>query len=172
LRGKFIRNALLCTPIDPPPGGVVLMLPEATSEMPRTKRDRLAAHRASPTCAGCHSQMDPLGLPLETFDAIGRYRTTELGLTIDPSGEFEEAPVADARELGLAMSSSGAIAQCLVRKVYSYAVGHEEREVDGSVLNALATSFQASGFQLRELLVAIATHEAFASVAPQPESTP
>jgi hypothetical protein len=172
LRGKFIREAILCEPVDPPPGDVVLMLPEPPPDMPRTKRDRLEAHRANPTCAGCHSMMDPLGLPLETFDGIGRYRTTELGLTIDPSGEFDEVEVADARELGLAMSSSAAVARCLVRKYYSYAVGHEERNLDGTVLNALATSFQASGFQLRELILAIATHEAFSAVVPQTEGTP
>jgi hypothetical protein len=172
LRGKFIREAFLCEHVDPPPGDVVLMLPDPPADMPRTKRDRLEAHRKNPTCAGCHSLMDPLGLPLETFDGIGRYRTTELGLTIDASGEFDEVPVADARELGLAMSASGTVARCLVRKFYAYAVGHEERALDGSVLNALATSFQASGFQLRELVLAIATHEAFSAVAPQTQGSP
>jgi hypothetical protein len=112
--------------------------------------------------------MDPLGLPLESFDAIGRYRTTEHGLTIDPSGEFEEQPVADSRALGVAMGSSAAVAQCILRKYYSYAVGHPERPVDGSVVNALAASFQASGYRLRDLVVDIVTHEAFSSVAPQP----
>jgi hypothetical protein len=112
--------------------------------------------------------MDPLGLPLELFDAIGRYRTTELGLTIDPSGEFEEVPVADARELEVAVGSSAAVAQCIVRKYYSYAVGYVERDVDGSVVNSLAASFQASGFKLRDLVLDVVTHDAFSAVAPQP----
>ena len=56
----------------------------------------------------------------------------------------------------------------MVRKYYSYAVGHEERDVDGSVLNALAASFQASGYKLRELVLDIVAHDAFSSVAPQP----
>jgi hypothetical protein len=111
--------------------------------------------------------MDPLGLPLEVFDAVGRYRTTELGLQIDPSGEFNQTPVADPRELGSVVAADPAVAQCLLRKYYSYAIGHEERSVDGSVLNALATSFQASGHQLRQLVLDIVTHEAFAVVAPQ-----
>jgi hypothetical protein len=168
LRGKFMREALLCAPIDPPPGNVDVVLEDPPADQPLTKRDRLEAHRANPKCAGCHSLMDPLGLPLETFDAIGRYRTLDRGLTIDPSGDFDGVAVADARELGFTMSASAAVARCLVRKYYSYAVGHEERDVDGSVLNALATSFQASGFQLRELILHIATHEAFSSAAPQP----
>ncbi len=111
--------------------------------------------------------MDPMGLPLENFDAIGRYRTTDHGLPIDPSGEFEEQPVADARELGLVVGQSRMVAQCMVRKYYSYALGYAERDVDGSVLNALSDSFEASGFKLRELVVDVVTNEAFSSVAAQ-----
>ncbi len=91
LRGKFMRDALMCTPIPPPPGNVALELPEPPADKPLTKRQRLEIHRTKPACAGCHSYMDPLGLPLETFDAIGRFRTTDHGLPIDPSGEFDWA---------------------------------------------------------------------------------
>jgi hypothetical protein len=167
LRGKFMREVLLCTPIRPPPGNVDIVLDEPPADQPQTKRDRLELHRSEPVCATCHALMDPLGLPLESFDAIGRYRTTELGLPIDPSGEFDGTPVADARELGFTIGSSDAIAECLVRKYYSYAVGHEERDVDGSVVQALGDAFRASGFQLRDLVLDIVTHEAFSSVAPQ-----
>jgi hypothetical protein len=98
-----------------------------------TKRQRLEAHRTEPACANCHSKMDPLGLPLETFDAIGRYRTTDHGLPIDPSGDFNGTAVADARGLGTAAAASATVAQCFVRKFYTYAVGHEERGVDGGL---------------------------------------
>jgi hypothetical protein len=168
LRGKFMREALLCTPIDPPPGDVDIVLEDPPADQPLTRRQQLELHRTNATCAGCHSLMDPLGLPLETFDAIGRYRTTDRGLPIDPSGDFDGQPVADARELGFAVAGSTAVAQCLVRKYYAYASGHEERAVDGTVVNALATSFQASGFKLRDLILEVVTHEAFSLVAPQP----
>ncbi|MGK3984404.1 DUF1592 domain-containing protein [Sorangium sp. So ce136] len=168
LRGKFMRDALMCTPIPPPPGDVALELPEPPPDRPLTKRQRLENHRTAPACAACHGYMDPLGLPLETFDAIGRYRTTDHGLPIDPSGDFDGEPVADARELGMTASASDEVARCLVRKYYSYAVGHEERAVDGSVLNTLAAAFEASGFELRELVLDVITNEAFSSVAPQP----
>ncbi|WP_437573140.1 DUF1592 domain-containing protein [Sorangium sp. So ce887] len=168
LRGKFMRDALMCTPVRPPPGNVALELPEPPADRPLTKRQRLEAHRTAPACAACHAYMDPLGLPLETFDAIGRYRTTDHGLPIDPSGDFDGVPVADARELGMTVSASDEVARCLVRKYYSYAAGHEERAVDGSVLNTLAASFEASGLKLRELVIDVVTNEAFSSVAPQP----
>ena len=168
LRGKFMREGLMCTPIDPPPGNVDIVLEDPPADQPMTKRQRLEIHRTNDTCAGCHAMMDPLGLPLETFDAVGRYRTTDHGLPIDPSGDFDGQPVADQRDLGFVIASSPSVVQCLVRKYYSYAVGHEERPVDGSVVNALAASFQASGFELRELVLHVVAHEAFSSVAPQP----
>jgi hypothetical protein len=112
--------------------------------------------------------MDPLGLPLESFDAIGRYRTMDHGLPIDASGDFDGQPVVDARDLGFVIASSASVARCMLRKYYSYAMGFKERDVDGSVLNTLAVSFEASGFKLRDLVLDIVTHDAFATVAPQP----
>ncbi|WP_437874320.1 DUF1592 domain-containing protein [Sorangium sp. So ce513] len=168
LRGKFMREALMCTTVPPPPGNVALELPEPPADKPLTKRQRLELHRTAPACAGCHGLMDPLGLPLETFDAVGQYRTTDHGLPIDPSGEFNGEDVADARDLGMTISSSDAVARCLVRKYYTYAAGHEERPVDRSVVDALAASFAASGFNLRELVLDVVTNEAFSTVAPQP----
>lgn len=168
LRGKFMREALMCVTIPPPPADVSTVIEDSAEDgTPRTKRDRLADHREQPRCAACHSLMDPLGLPFENFDALGRYRTTDNGLPIDATGDFDGQPVADARELGIVMSSSDAVAACLVRKYYSYAVGHEPRTVDAIVLADLLTKFEASGFDLRELVLDVVAHEAFSSVAPQ-----
>jgi len=166
LRGKFMREALLCTYVEPPPGDVALELPEPPADQPMTKRQRLESHRTALQCAVCHALTDPMGLPFETFDAIGRYRTTDHGLEIDTTGEFEGEFVADSRQLGEVMSTSPVVAECLVRKVYSYAVGHEERDVDETVVDALNASFTASGYRLKQLLLDIVTSEAFASVAP------
>jgi hypothetical protein len=168
LRGKFIRESLMCLPIPPPPPNVNTAAIDQPTDVPMTKRQKLELHRSSATCAACHAQMDPLGLPLETFDAIGRYRTTDNGLPIDPTSTLDGQPVADARGLGVAASQSAAVAGCLVRKYYTYAAGHEERDVDGTVLNTLTASFQASGYKLRDLIVAVVTHDAFSAVAPQP----
>jgi hypothetical protein len=111
--------------------------------------------------------MDPLGLPLESFDAIGKYRTTDNGLPVDPTSTFEGQPIADSRALGVAASHSISVAQCLVQKYYAYATGHPLRDADGSVLNALATAFNSSGFKMRDLILTAVTSDAFSSVAPQ-----
>jgi len=168
LRGKFIREALTCQAVPPPPPGVNLAAVDQPTTVPMTKRQRLEAHRASSGCAACHALMDPLGLPLESFDAIGKYRTLDNGLPVDPTSTFDGQPVADSRALGVAASQSMSVAKCLVRKYYSYALGYPEREVDGSVLNTLEATFNASGFKMRDLIVAVVTNDAFSSVAPQP----
>jgi hypothetical protein len=168
LRGRFIRESLACQIIPPPPPGVNTAAVDLPTNVPMTKRQRLEMHRSAAGCAACHSLMDPLGLPLESFDAIGAYRTTDNGLPVDPTSTFDGQPVADSRALGVAVSQSVTVAQCIVQKFYAYAVGHDLRDADGSVLNTLATAFHSSGFQLRDLLLAVVTNDAFASVAPQP----
>ena len=168
LRGKFIRESLMCLTIPPPPPGVNTAVVDQPTTVPMTRRQKLEAHMTNDGCAACHKYMDPLGFPLENFDAIGKYRTTDNGLPVDPTGSFDGVAVADANGLGVAASQSVTVAQCLVRKYYAYAVGHEERDVDGSVLNTLATAFKASGFKMRDLILAVATNDAFSVVAPQP----
>jgi hypothetical protein len=170
LRGKFIRDSLMCTSIPAPPPDVNLVLVDPPADKPMTKRQRLEVHRTNPSCANCHGLMDPLGLPLENFDAVGHYRTTDHGLPIDASGEFDGQTVADARELGLVAAKSMSVARCLMRRYYTYAMGMKERDgnVDGSVLNTLASSFEASGFKLRDLVLTVVTSDAFWSVAKQP----
>jgi len=168
LRGKFIRESLMCLTVTPPPPGVNTAAVDQPTNTPMTKRQRLELHRSAAACAACHALMDPLGLPLESFDAVGNYRTTDNGLPVDPTSTFDEQPIADARGLGVAASQSTAVAQCLVRKYYGYAVGHQERDADGSVLNTLASAFEASGFKLADLVLAVVTNDAFSSVAPQP----
>jgi hypothetical protein len=164
LRGRFIREELLCEHLDPPPEGVAL--PGMPVGM--TRREQLEQHMTDPTCAGCHAMMDPLGFPLEVFDGIGRYRTQDSGVTIDTTGDFDGIPVADARELGAVVGASVTARNCLVRKYFAYAMGRPERPEDGTVVNALAASFEASGFKLPSLILDIVSHDAFTVVSPQP----
>ncbi len=87
VRGKWILENLIGTPPPPPPAEVPAF-PEDDPRAPQTVRARMERHRASPACAGCHKVMDPLGLALENFDAVGRWRTEDAGVTIDASGEL------------------------------------------------------------------------------------
>ena len=89
LRGQAARENLLCQIVPPPPGDVDFSFVQDTNNPDfKTVRQRLSVHRENPTCAGCHSLTDPIGLTLEVFDTSGVYRTTENGAPIDPSGEL------------------------------------------------------------------------------------
>ena len=92
LRGKWVLENLMGLPVPPPPPDVPSLDANA-SGTPRTLREQLAEHRASPVCAGCHRVMDPVGFALENFDAVGAWRTREPGGPIDASGELADGTV-------------------------------------------------------------------------------
>ena len=83
LRGKFVREVLLCQYIPPPPSDVDTSIPEASADAV-TLRERVAVHLEDEFCASCHQLVDPIGLGLEQFDGLGHFRTTEFGGVIDP----------------------------------------------------------------------------------------
>ena len=113
-RGLFIRQVLLCQEIPPPPVDVDTSIPEPTGETP-TLRDRVAEHLENPTCAGCHLLLDPMGLALENFDGVGRWRDTDNGAVIDTSGDLDGTDFTDAVELGEVIRNHRDFAPCLVR---------------------------------------------------------
>src|SRR6185369_7603817 len=86
LRGKFVRERLLCGRLSPPPNDVKLMLPDPAPGI--TTRARYEAHLQVDECSGCHRQMDPIGFGFEGFDAIGRARTEDEGEAVDTSGSI------------------------------------------------------------------------------------
>jgi hypothetical protein len=89
LRGKALREVLLCEPIPAPPANVNFAVAQDTHNPDfKTMRDRLTAHRTDPTCAGCHKLMDPPGLALENFDSDAGYRIAENGQPLDTRGEL------------------------------------------------------------------------------------
>jgi len=163
-RGLFVRERLLCEPVDQPPGQVSMVLP--TPEGAVTMRQRLAVHREDPICAGCHGLMDDIGLGLESFDGIGRFRTLDQGVEIDPASLLDGAPFAGAAELGEALAADPRAMRCLQRNLFRAAVGHVETGGEALAMFRLEQAFAASGYRLRALLVEIAASEAFRAGAP------
>ena len=124
-RGKYVLEVLVGSP-PPLPPPVVPPFKEAVNNEPvLTVRDRMIAHRANPVCNACHQIMDPIGLTLENFDAIGRRRSTDGGFTIDLTSEMYDGTKLDgAHSLSQAiLERSDAFLGTFTQNLLSYAVG-------------------------------------------------
>jgi hypothetical protein len=136
------------------------MAPTGTS-----RRERLEAHRVDPTCRSCHEQMDPLGLALENYDGVGAYRTTENGVTIDPSGVLADGrSFATPQQLAALIAQDPALPRCLAQHLFTYGMGRAPRSDSGfdkAVLDAVSQSFSSAGQLFPKLVEAIVSSEAF-----------
>jgi hypothetical protein len=161
-RGMFMLQAFLCTTPPPPPPGVIT---ELVVDPKLTTRQRLELHRANPSCGGCHALFDPMGMALEHFDSIGRYRETEDGLTIDASGTLSVDGTAfnGAAELGTALRNSPEVTECLLRNFYRSVNGRDDDLYDQPQIDGMVASLSSRGYVFRDLVADFVTSEAFRS---------
>jgi hypothetical protein len=124
LRGKWVlENVLGAPPPAPPPN--VPSLEDASPHRPTTVRERMEQHRANAVCASCHAPMDPLGLALENFDGVGRWRSTEAGAPIDASAGLPDGSTVDGPK-GLRthlLARKARFADTVTQKLLTYALG-------------------------------------------------
>ena len=164
LRGKALREVLLCQSVPRPPANVDFSAVENPSSNIKTQRERVATHLKNPVCAGCHKITDPMGLALENFDGAGQFRTAEKGAAIDPSGSLDGKAFADVIGLGQALHDHPSLPQCLVKRVYGYGTGGPTTADDKPLLDYFDQSFAAHGYRLPDLLRTIVLSDAFAEV--------
>lgn len=169
LRGKAMREVLLCEKVPPPPANVSFaVVQDVTNAALKTTRARLQAHLDDEECSSCHKVTDPVGLGLEQFDGAGRFRTRENGEMIDVTGTFERAAFDGAAQLGRLFGDSGQISQCLVRTAWRYANGRDPARADEPALAALHTRFAGEGHRFTGLLRAIALDPSFHALPASP----
>jgi hypothetical protein len=170
LRGKFVREHLLCQSIPAPPNDVSTELPPSSSKAP-TMRERLSQHMQEPRCAGCHRLMDPIGFGLEIFDGVGQFRTQENNTTIDAKttlddlGDFEGAD-----GLGTLLRNQPAFSSCVVKNLVRHAWAHVESKSELPAIYDLNKRFEASSYKFQDLLVEVVTHESFRRLANAPST--
>jgi hypothetical protein len=168
LRGKAIRELLLCQTVPMPPANVNFsIVQDTTNAQFKTARDRLTAHRNDPTCAGCHKIIDPIGLGLEQFDGAGQFRARENGASIDASGELDGVAFHDAAGLGKTLHDDPVAASCLVKDFYRYASGRNVEPGETAWLAYLETRFQSDGYRVPDLMRRIALSDAFYRISTQ-----
>ncbi len=168
LRGKFVRVTLLCEEILPPPVNVDTSLPEPSGET-LTLRERVQEHLTDPFCAGCHRPLDTIGLGLEQFDGIGRFRTSDHGGLIDPSGELDGQYFADAIELGQRLADDPRVPTCLAENMYRYATRRAITDGEADNLAWVNDYFSEAGYRIEALMRAIVMSPGFRRATPPAE---
>lgn len=156
IRGKYVLTHILGTPPPPPPPDVP-SLDEAAVGTTGSMRSQLEAHRANPTCASCHSRMDPLGFGLENYDAIGRWRTADGNFPVDaagtlPNGQTFSSP---AEMRSILESELPDFSRTLTEKMLTYALGRGLRSYDRPAVEAIDGALAADGYRFQTLILEI-----------------
>jgi uncharacterized protein DUF1588/uncharacterized protein DUF1592/uncharacterized protein DUF1585 len=160
-RGKYVLTNLLGTPPPSPPANVPPL--EEKPGLPSTMRARMEEHRKNPACAGCHKLMDPIGLSLENFDAIGRWRTADAGSRIDASSTLWD---------GTEISGPAGLRQAIARRpeqfartasemLLTYALGRGLEASDMPVVRAIVRQAAPRDYRFSSLVAAIAASVPF-----------
>ena len=162
-RGKWILTNLLGIPPQPPPPNVPALQENAEGAKPLSLRERMEAHRRDAVCAGCHKVMDPVGFALENFDAIGRWRTKDEGVAIDPSGTMFNGVKVDG-VVGLRnmiASQPSTFAGVLTERMLTYALGRGLGYADMPVVRKIVRGAAAQNYRFSALVLGVVESPAF-----------
>jgi hypothetical protein len=157
LRGKWVLENIIGVSPAPPPDDVPALNDEERPEKPRSVRETLEAHRASPVCASCHRVLDPIGFSLENFDAVGAWRVRDggtLGDEIDASGQLVD---------GTKVNGAVALRQALMRepevfvrtfteKLLTYSLGRGLTAADMPVIRSIVRQARAEDYRFSSLM--------------------
>jgi mono/diheme cytochrome c family protein len=163
VRGKWILENLLGTPPPPPVPNVPPLKPTSTDGKVLSMRERMVQHRASPTCASCHALMDPLGLALENFDAVGKWRTLGEGATaIDATGNTPDGAKFDGvAGLRQALLGNERFVTTLTEKLFVYALGRGLEYYDAPAVRAIVRDAKADDYRLSSIIAGIVRSDPF-----------
>ncbi len=164
-RGRFFWEKLMCEPIDPPPPGVDVAIKPDPPGGHITMKQKLEEHYQNESCRGCHLRLDTAGLALEKLDAVGAYRATDEGLTIETNFTYGNLAFASATDLGNILAADERATACVVTNLWRQSMGHMETEGEAAALEALNEAFAAGGYRVQDLLVEMAVSPAFQLVA-------
>jgi hypothetical protein len=162
VRGKWILDNLVGSPPPPPPPEVPA-LPDAVGAKPLTMRARMEQHRAIPTCAACHKVMDPLGLALENFDAVGAWRTDDNGERVDASGQLTDGTKIDG-VIGLRdalLKRPEVLATTVAEKLLTYALGRGLEPEDMPAVRAIVRQAERDGYRFASIVDGVAKSTPF-----------
>jgi cytochrome c551/c552 len=157
LRGKWVlENVLGTIPPEPPPN-VPALRPIAKNISGETMRQRMEEHRANPACSSCHKMMDPIGLALENFDGIGKWRVTEAGQKVDAAGQLVDGSSIDGvvslRQALLRYSPQ--FVRLVTEKMLTYALGRGVEFDDMPVVRSIVRESARDDYRLASIVMSI-----------------
>ena len=170
LRGKFILTNFLGTPPPAPPPNVPPLKDDEPGK-PLTMKQKMEQHRANAACAVCHRVMDPLGFALENFDAVGRWRVHDQGVTIDPADTLSDGSrvsgAVDLRRMLLARQDQ--FVATLTEKLFTYALGRGVEYYDMPAVRTIARDAARNNYRFSSLILGIARSVPFQMKIRRPE---
>lgn len=158
-RGQFLLETLLGVELPPPPPGVPALADDAGQSETLSLRDSLAAHRADPNCAGCHSKIDPLGFALENFDWIGRWRSEDPAGPVDSRGQLPDGTTLDglpALKAYLVQHRKDDFLRALTESMLAYSLGRELEYYDEHAIQTVVAAVKNDRYSARTLVKEIA----------------
>jgi mono/diheme cytochrome c family protein len=157
IRGKYLLENILAAPPPAPPPNVPALEETNKDGKPRSVRALLETHRENPVCASCHARMDPLGLSLENFDALGQWRTTDAGAPINASGVLLDGTTVD----GPAALRRALVAQkeqfvrTVTGKLLTYAIGRGLEHYDAPAIRGIVRVAAADDYRWSSTILAL-----------------
>ncbi|AUX47702.1 hypothetical protein SOCE26_092260 [Sorangium cellulosum] len=163
-RGVFIQRQILCATIPDPPPNIDTTLPPQQGEI-KTTRDQVEAHTSPDACKTCHGVINPAGFAFEHFDPVGRYRADEHGEAIDATGTLrvgdEELRFDGALDLVTQLAESPVAERCYLSNWYRYGNARQLSPEDTCTINELDARLAGSGYNIKDLLVALTQTKTF-----------
>lgn len=177
LRGAWVLDKIIGTPPNPPPPGVNQNLAQKSGEAPKTVRARLELHRTQATCKQCHGVIDPTGLAMENFDAIGEWRNTDRqannakidASTVLPNGVAIDGPVQLREQLA---AHPTVFVETLTEKLMKYAENRELEYYDMPQVRSIVHGAAKDNYRLSSIILGIVDSDSFRRQGPPADAKP
>ncbi|MBI4582892.1 MAG: DUF1592 domain-containing protein [Planctomycetes bacterium] len=162
-RGKWVLEQILGAPPPPPPGEVPELSEKAEAVQSGSLRQRMEAHRANPSCAVCHLEMDAIGFGFENFNAVGAWRTRDGKFPIDPAGTLPggRSFKGPAELKAILKGNSEAFSRCLAEKMLTYALGRGLEYYDKCHIDQIVAALARNSHRFSSLILGIVKTDAF-----------
>jgi hypothetical protein len=165
LRGKWVMEVLLGTPPPPPPANVPPLDNTGTTNAGKvlTTRERMELHRTQPMCYSCHRFMDPIGLALDNFDVMGRWRYRENGAALDTRGElYDGTQISAPSELAAALLKRPIpLVRTFTENMLTYALGRRLEAYDMPTVRAIAKAAESNDYRVSTFVLGVVKSDAF-----------